>query len=65
MTQIIEFRKREKVTNRVEALVKGKIEEFTCDSCGADIEVIDGQYPDKCPGCGLSIVGWNKTEECT
>ena len=34
-----------------------KLEEYTCDSCGEDVEVIDGEYPERCPGC-LRIITW-------
>ena len=62
MAQIIKFQKRNDA-ERVKALVKGEIRTFTCDTCGADIEVINGVYPKKCPGCGLEIEHWNKLEE--
>ena len=48
---------------RWKAIAKGNIETYSCDMCGADIEVINGKFPDKCPGCGLSILHWNDTEE--
>lgn len=63
MAQIIEFKKRQasKVSkaDKYKAIAKGTYQEFTCDSCGADIEVINGVYPEKCPGCGLRIAHWN------
>ncbi|MBE5849766.1 MAG: hypothetical protein E7298_06335 [Lachnospiraceae bacterium] len=60
MCEIISFidQKKRRI-NRSEALAKGKIMYYSCDSCGADIEVIDNDYPDKCPGCGLRITSWN------
>ena len=70
MGQIIEFKKREKKKSvrvndaeRYKALVKGKIDVFTCDNCGSDIEVINGVYPERCPGCGLKIAHYDETEE--
>lgn len=67
MAQIIEFKKSKKVEkpgkNRVEALVKGRIRVFTCDECGARIEVINGEYPDRCPGCNREITKWKNSEE--
>lgn len=66
MAQIIEFKKKEKkVMSRTEALVKGRVRVFTCDSCGEEFEVIDDKYPDYCPGCGLEIETWNKSEDDT
>ena len=66
MAQIIEFSKRVRTISdaeRYKAMAKGNIKEFTCDSCGADIEVVNGVYPKKCPGCGLNITQWNSAEE--
>lgn len=68
MAQIVEFkRKKEVITEaqRWKAIAKGRIRYFTCDDCGSDIEVIDEQYPYRCPGCGRIITGWNKSEEKT
>ena len=62
MAKIIEFKKM-KGKNRTEALVKGRIRTFTCDTCGEEIEVINEEYPDCCPGCGLEIETWKKSEE--
>ena len=70
MAQIIAFnvgRRNGKTLEqeRLKALAKGRIRYFTCDDCGADIEVINEQYPDKCPGCGRVISSWKKSEENT
>ena len=70
MAQIIAFnvgRRNGKTLEqeRLKALVKGRIRYFTCDDCGADIEVINEKYPDRCPGCGRNITQWNKAEENT
>ena len=68
MAQIVSFipRKRaNKEAERWKAIAKGRIRYFTCDDCGADIEVINEEYPDKCPGCGRNIDQWNKVEENT
>ena len=65
MAQIVEFKRYEKklsVAERYKALAKSQIRTFTCDTCGADIEVINGVYPDSCPGCCLKITNWNKAE---
>lgn len=51
---IIQFKPKSK-TDRVEALIKGKIRIFTCDTCGYDMEVLFNQFPDECPNCGLHI----------
>ena len=37
--------------------MKGTYEEYTCDCCGADIEVIDGDFPERCPSCDR-IISW-------
>ena len=66
MAQIISFVKKQKTTeeaNRWKAIAKGQVRHFTCDDCGADIEVINEDYPDLCPGCGRFISGWKKSEE--
>ena len=66
MAQIVEFRKREKrsvLAERYRALAKGHIEYFTCDNCGTRIEVMNGEYPDCCPGCAYRITKWNDVEE--
>lgn len=66
MAQIISFVKRKQVSDnaeRLRALVEGRIRHFTCDDCGADIEVIDKNFPKKCPGCGLEIIGWKSEEK--
>lgn len=41
---------------RVEAMIKGEIEEYTCDTCGTDFEVISDNKPDSCPGCFRKII---------
>lgn len=65
MAQIIEFRRRDKKEemSRTEALVKGKIDVYRCDSCGKEFEVINDVFPDTCPGCGVVISVWNDSEE--
>ena len=68
MAQIIEFVRKKKMSDdakRWKAIAKGRIRHFTCDDCGADIEVINEDYPDLCPGCGRFISGWKKSEENT
>jgi len=68
MAQIITFnvgRRNGKTLEqeRLKALAKGRIRHFTCNDCGADIEVINEDYPDICPGCNRLITHWNKAEE--
>ena len=58
---VIQFRPRNK-TNRVEALVKGQIERYSCDTCGNEFEVVFGNRPDKCPSCGLKI-NWRNCDD--
>ena len=71
MAQIIAFNvgrrngKKLLEAERWKAIAKGRIRHFTCDDCGADIEVINEDYPDLCPGCGRFISGWKKSEENT
>lgn len=61
MGQIIEFNARKDAKReRVEALMKGRVEHYSCDTCGADIEVINGVFPKKCPGCGVDIAEWRE-----
>ena len=65
MAKILEFKRRivNKEAERYKALAKNNIRTFSCKSCGEVIEVINGQYPDKCPGCGLKITNWKRAEE--
>ena len=56
MGEIVQFRPRQtKEINRVEALMKGQVETYTCNNCGEDFEVIYNNRPDKCPNCFYSI----------
>ena len=58
MAQIIEFRKKDhsmSKADRYKAIAKGRIEKYACDTCGTEFEVIDGVFPDLCPGCGRMI----------
>ena len=57
---IVQFKPKSN-KNRVEALMKGKITIFTCDTCGGDIEVLFDNFPDKCPNCGLKMDWRNST----
>lgn len=68
MAQIVEFRKKEQMmykAKRYKALATGNIRTFTCDTCGTEFEVIDDEYPDCCPGCGLEIENYQHAEEQT
>lgn len=58
---IIQFKPKSKI-NRVEALMKGQIEQYSCDTCGYEFEVIFNNKPDKCPNCGLKI-NWIMEED--
>lgn len=57
MGEIIRFEQIMRIKKRREAMMRGKLEEYTCDSCGEDVDVIDGDYPERCPGC-LRIISW-------
>ena len=57
---IVQFKPKSK-TNRVEALMKGKIRVFTCDTCGYDFEVLFNDFPKQCPNCGLTMDWRNST----
>ena len=65
MGEVIEFnkfRKKPKVDEsyRLKMLARGKIEVYTCNNCGGDIEVIDGEFPKECPCCQIEIEEWNE-----
>jgi len=60
MANIIDFnsyrsRIRNKEKERIEAMMKGALEVYTCDTCSFRFEVLFDNKPDKCPGCGLSF----------
>ena len=59
----IKISRHYKGTNRIEALVKGRLSTYTCDSCGRDFEVDKDHRPDKCPNCNVHIDVWNDLEE--
>ncbi len=66
MCKVIEFAKykQEKeimptCAERLKAMVEGQIEYYICDSCGADIEVINKLFPQRCPVCNTEIEEWN------
>lgn len=46
-------------SERLKALVQGKIESFTCNTCGEHFDVYNENYPECCPGCGAKI-RWNE-----
>lgn len=65
MAQIIEFGRKKQAMSQAErykAIAKGRIERYSCDTCGTEFEVIDGKAPACCPGCGRSIE-WHNVEE--
>lgn len=56
MTKIISFAKYhskagDKEAKRYKALAHNKLQEFTCNNCGNDFDVIDDEYPEVCPIC--------------
>ncbi len=57
MGEIIMFLPRMQRRKRIEAMMKGTLEEYSCDNCGEDIDVIDGDYPDRCPECQM-LISW-------
>ena len=57
MGDILLFEPRMKIKNRYKAIAKGTLLKFTCDTCGEEIEVIDEEYPEYCPGC-LREISW-------
>lgn len=66
MAQIISFIPKKKVSDdakRWKAIAKGQFTVYTCDNCGERFEVINDEYPDTCPGCGLRFTKFNQTEE--
>ncbi len=58
-----DFRKIKREISRAEALAKGRIQYYTCDSCGEHMEVFNKEYPDICLGCGRRIVKWNNAAD--
>ena len=63
MGVIVEFRPRSKKkqsgeAKRLEAMIKGKLEVYTCDNCGGDIEVINDEFPSHCPHCNVELLEW-------
>ena len=64
MGNIIQFAPRSKKvstnTNRVEALVKGELDVYICDTCGEEFEVVFDNKPDKCPHCNRVICWENE-----
>ncbi len=60
MGVIVEFRPRSKKkqseeAKRLEAMIKGKLEVYTCNNCGKRIEVMNDEFPTHCPGCNAKI----------
>lgn len=58
MGEIVQFRprvKQENSNNRIEALMKGQVDEYTCQNCGEDFEVLFDNKPDRCPHCNMLI----------
>ena len=67
MAKIIAFNVRRRngktlEAERWKALVKGNIEYYNCDDCGGEIEVINGDFPKRCPHCGTEILDWSDEE---
>ena len=66
MGTIIQFRRRQVKSDdaeRVEAMVKGNIEVYTCNTCGEDFEVLNSRFPKTCPCCGVEIDEWRSEDE--
>ena len=65
MGNIIKFRRKDmsNEAKRLKALAEGRVRYFNCNNCGGEIEIINEEYPDECPCCGLIIIGWDKEEE--
>lgn len=65
MSNVIQFKPRRDCEvssrDRVEAMVKGKIETYECNNCGELFDVLFGNRPDKCPNCNLRI-DWGNSE---
>lgn len=64
MGNILQFRPKSSDTNkdRVEAMVKGQLDVYVCDSCGEEFEVYFGRKPKRCPSCDVIFTGWNEEE---
>ena len=60
MGKIIQFRPRKKEIsqNRVEAMMKGQLEEYICNTCGKNFEVLFDNKPERCPHCNR-IIEWS------
>ena len=63
MGEILQFRPRREQEfssrDRVEAMAKGQLDEYRCDSCGGIFEVLFNKKPDVCPHCKLRI-NWSE-----
>ena len=51
-----EYKKQKDEAYRLKMLSEGKIEEYTCNSCGETFEVYDDNFPQKCPHCGVEFI---------
>lgn len=60
MGEIIQFKFRQKETsqNRVEAMVKGQLDTYVCDTCGESFDVLFDNKPERCPHCNR-IIEWS------
>ena len=57
MGQILQFKPRYKTPavdekTRLKMMAEGRVELYNCNGCNCEIEVIDNNFPDTCPGCG-------------
>ena len=50
-----EFYMKKKDAERLKALCEGKVEVYTCNGCGRDFEVVDDNFPEVCPCCGVPL----------
>lgn len=63
MSNIVYFEPKRKKSpvNRIEALVKGELEVYVCDTCGEEFEVAFGNKPEVCPHCNR-LICWENEE---
>ena len=59
MGEILQFRPRGEQQfssrDRIEAMVKGQLDEYKCEYCGGIFEVLFDKKPEKCPNCNIPL----------